>query len=61
MHIPVHSPWLPGYIHVAQTILVMLTMAGRFLDTPHIVVYNFWNDITMTSSPVEISFHEVHL
>ena len=30
MHIPVHSPWLPGYIHVMQTILFILTMAGLF-------------------------------
>ena len=27
MHIPVHSPWLPGYINVTQTILVILVMA----------------------------------
>ena len=33
-HIPVHSPWLPGYINVMQTILVILTMAGLFLDRP---------------------------
>ena len=32
MHIPVHSPWLPGYIDVMQTILVILTMAGLFLN-----------------------------
>ena len=32
MHIPVHSPWLPGYIDVTQTILIMLTMAGLFPD-----------------------------
>ena len=32
--IPVHSPWLPGYIDVAQTILVILTMAGLFPDRP---------------------------
>ena len=32
MCIPVHSPWLTGYIDVAQTILVTLTMAGCFLD-----------------------------
>ena len=32
MYIPVHSPWLPGYIDVVQTILVILTMAGLFLD-----------------------------
>ena len=31
MCIPVHSPWLPGYINVMQTILVILTMAGFFL------------------------------
>ena len=36
MHIPVHYPWLPGYIHVVQTILVILTMAGLFLNNPHI-------------------------
>ena len=28
--IPVHSPWLPGYIDVTQTIVVVLTMAGLF-------------------------------
>ena len=30
MHIPVHPPWLPGYIDVMQTILIMLTTAGLF-------------------------------
>ena len=30
MLISVHSPWLPGYIDVMQTILVILTMAGLF-------------------------------
>ena len=33
----VHSSplsWLPGYINVTQTILVILTMAGLFLDRP---------------------------
>ena len=29
---PVHSPWLPGYIDVAQTIRAILTMAGLFPD-----------------------------
>ena len=29
MPIPVHSPWLPGYIDVMQTVLVMLTKAGQ--------------------------------
>ena len=36
MRIPVHSPWLPGYIDVAQTILIILTMAGLFLYLPHV-------------------------
>ena len=31
MHIPVHSPWLPGYINVAQTILFVSTIAGLFV------------------------------
>ena len=37
--IPVHSPWLPGYIHVVQTILVILTMDGHFLGRPHISTF----------------------
>ena len=32
MHIPVHSPCLPGYINVMQTILIILTMAEHFPD-----------------------------
>ena len=32
MCMPVHSPWLPGYIDVVQTIPIILTMAGLFLD-----------------------------
>ena len=32
--IPVHSLWLPGYMDVLQTILVILTMAGLFLNRP---------------------------
>ena len=34
MHIPVHSPWLPGYIDVTQTILLILIMDGFFPDRP---------------------------
>ena len=41
MYIAVHSPWLPGYIDVAQTILVLLPMAGLFPDRPHIIVHLF--------------------
>ena len=34
-YIPVHSPWLPSYINDAQNPLIILTMAGLFLDRPH--------------------------
>ena len=34
MRIPVHSPWLPGYTNVTQTLFAILTMAGLFLDRP---------------------------
>ena len=37
MCIPVHSPWLPGYIDVTQTVLIILTMAGLFPDRHHIL------------------------
>ena len=37
MRIPVHSPWLPGYINVIQTILVVLMMAGLFLEQPQYI------------------------
>ena len=36
--IPVHYPWLPGYVDVVQTILVILTMAGLFPDRPHVML-----------------------
>ena len=39
MCIPVHSPWLPGYINVVQTILVILTIAGPFLGSPCMLKY----------------------
>ena len=32
MCIAVHCPWLPGYIDVAQTILVYIKMVGFFLN-----------------------------
>ena len=39
MCIPVHSPWLPGYIDISQTVFIMLTMAGHFPDRPrHILL-----------------------
>ena len=32
---PVHSPWLPGYIDVLPTVLIILTMADLFPDRLH--------------------------
>ena len=37
MRIPVLSPWLPGYINVLQTILIILTATGLFPDRPCII------------------------
>ena len=34
MCIPVHSPWLPGYINVSKTVRLIVTMAGLFPDRP---------------------------
>ena len=39
MCVPVHSPWLLGYVNVVQTVLVILTMAGLFVDRPHLYPY----------------------
>ena len=36
---PVHSPWLPGYINVTQTIPIM-SIAGLFMNRPHIYIYH---------------------
>ena len=43
--IPVQSPWLPGYLSVLQTILLILTMAGLFpqrLVYVVVCIYNFY-------------------
>ena len=39
MHIPAHSPWLPGYIDVIKTVLVIITMVGLFPDKLYIHIY----------------------
>ena len=44
MHIPVHSPWLPGYINDAQAVPITLTMAGLFLDRPHCIISKALHD-----------------
>ena len=36
MRLPAHSLWIPGYINVTQNVLIILTIAGLFLDRPHI-------------------------
>ena len=41
MCIPVHSPRLPGYIDVTQTVLLISTMTGLFPDTS--CIHNSWN------------------
>ena len=41
MCFPVHSPWLPGYTDVVQTILILLTIAGPFLDRPHVCTHTY--------------------
>ena len=40
MYIPVHSPWLPGYIDIMQTILIILTVVGPFPERPHILQFD---------------------
>ena len=47
----VHPPWLPGYIHVMQTILVILTMVGLFPDRPRI-----WKFLIHHFSLTKLSF-----
>ena len=39
--VPVHSPWLPGYTDVVQTILLVLTKAGLSPDRPD--TSSLWN------------------
>ena len=39
--LPGHSPWLPGYIDVVHTVLIILIMAGLFPDRPHKLIYSF--------------------
>ena len=38
MSIPVHSPWLPGYVNVVLTVLFILTITGIFVDKPHFII-----------------------
>ena len=39
MYIPVHAPWLPEYVNVMQTVLIISTMAGLFPDRLYIYIY----------------------
>ena len=60
MRIPVHSPWLPGYADIAQTTLVIITMAGLFLDSPHIskVDADYWNLRKQEPAPLQVLLME---
>ena len=44
MCIPVHCPWLPGYINVTQTVLIILTMAGLFLERSSMIYLYKWSN-----------------
>ena len=52
MHIPVHSPWLPGYIDVVRTVLIILIMFALFPDRPCItqIKRNLYSRNFLTSS-----------
>ena len=39
MRIPLHFPWLLGYVKAVQTILVILTIGGLFTDRPHYITH----------------------
>ena len=41
MCIPVHCPWLPGYINIMQTVLITLKMAGFFAGQT-LYILNAW-------------------
>ena len=47
IHIPIHSPWLPGYIAVPQTILVILTKCLDFFWTD-LIYYKYLYDLLYT-------------
>ena len=54
MHIPVHSPWLPGNIDVTQTVLIVLTMAGLFPDSPCMwLIFTAWIILIACSIAIE--------
>ena len=50
MCIPVHSLWLPGYISVMQTILVILTMARFFWTDLNICHFYLWMCFTYSKT-----------
>ena len=56
MCIPMHSPWLPGYIDVTQTALTILIMAGLFPDKPHILPGS-----QLTTKIIENTIIHVHI
>ena len=49
MQIPGHSHWLPGYMDVTQTVLVILTIAGLFPDRPCILKWISMKQLSYTT------------
>ena len=61
MRIPVHCPWLPGYIDVAQTLLVLFNNGLTFLNRPHIHRSHFTLTLKFKKcwilATIELQFH----
>ena len=61
MRIPVHCPWLLGYIDVAQTLLVLFNNGLTFLNRPHIHRSHFTLTLKFKKcwilATIELQFH----
>ena len=54
--IPVYCPWLPGYVNVTQTILIILTMAGFFPARPRHILFCLTQMRLHNKYNIEIAF-----
>ena len=65
IRIPVLSAWLPGYTDVTQTVLVILTMAGLFLDSlgihDDLVTRNYLNQAKLQISYLETEDSKIRM
>ena len=59
MHIPFHFLWLSGYMDVMQTLLIILTMAGLFLDRPHIHLPHFSEQMKKWENHTEMMLRDM--